>query len=186
MTALAYEASAYRAPFCVRVRFRRLLDGDQSFILDSWSKSWRLQRGNVRLPGPDYARRFRALVTDGVLAQRDTEFVVACSVEDPGEIYGWLCYTPGVVPTVHFAVVRKHPTPTLPVSPRRLGLLSRMVAAAGVRSSLVYTFRPAERAHKDRRDNLGVENGLLAAARRAGINAVFRRVDEFLAHRSGR
>lgn len=166
----------------ISIRFRRPLAADEGYIIDSWRMSWRLADRNRKLAGADYARKFDALVRRGVLAQRDTEFVIGCSPDDVNEIWSWLCFTAGSVPTVHFAVTKCRTT-SLDRSPRRLGFFTRMLGAAGIRSSLVYTFKPAERAHKSRRDPLHAEVGLLAAARRFGIAATYHSVEEFLAHR---
>lgn len=170
------------APAPVRILFRNATADDDGYIADSWRQSWRLAERNRNLRGADYARKFDALVRRGVLAQHDTRFVVGCAPDHRDEIWCWLCYTPGDVPTVHFAVT-KHATESLDRSPRRLGFLTRMLAAAGIRASLVYTFRPAERIHRSRRAPIHAERGLVEAAQRAGINATYRSVEEFLAHR---
>lgn len=173
------------APAQISVRFRRSLPADESYIVDSWRMSWRLADRNRSLGGADYGRKFDALVRGGVLAQRDTDFVVGCAPDDVNEIWSWLCFTPGVVPTVHFGVT-KRAAPSLSRTPRGLGFFTRLLAAAGIRASLVYTFRPAERTHKCNRRPLHAERGLLSAAHRCGIAATYHSVEEFLAHRGVR
>lgn len=169
----------------MRIQFREGEAGDLPYVLDSWRLSWRLSPTCARDQAGAYAFRFAAVVRDGVLAQPDTRLLVGCCLTDPGWIWSWLCYTPGAIPTVHFAVVRPHVeardgtrTPL-----RRIGLLTRMLAAAGVREELVYTFRPAERSNKTSRAPLHAEEGLTAAARRVGLTAVYLPVGRFLRNR---
>lgn len=169
----------------ISIRFRAALASDESYILDSWRQSWRLADRNRNLRGSDYALRFDRLVRRGVLAERDTAFVVGCAPDNPREIWCWVCYTPGPIPTVHFAVTKLRAA-SLDVSPRRLGFLTRLLATAGIRASLVYTFKPAERVHRSRPAALHAEDGLLEAARRCGIRASYHSVEEFLEHRGSR
>lgn len=172
-------------PTPIRIRFRAPLPADEGYIIDSWRMAWRLAEANRTLDGTTYSYKFDALVRRGVLEQRDTQFVVGCAPDDVNEIWSWLCYTPGEVPTVHFAVTKKHAR-SLDRTPRHLGFFTRLLAAAGIRSSLVYTFKPAERIHHARREPLHAEVGLLDAAKRAGVNATYHSVEEFLAHRGTR
>jgi len=181
VTALATLAPPAPRP-TVRIHFREAEDSDASYILDSWRLGWRLSEQCKRLRHGQFAGYFRDVVREGVLGQPDTRVLVGCCQMDPSWIWSWLCYTPGPVPTIHFAVVRPHvealdgdKTPL-----RRLGIFTRMLAAAGVRHELVYTFRPAERTNRTTREPLNLEAGLLDAARRDGITAVYRGVEQFL------
>jgi hypothetical protein len=173
----------------IRIRLRPWSDEDRAYVLDSWRQSWRLSERCRRLSGSQYRDHFLTLVRDGILADPDTQVLLAVAESDPTWIWGWLCHTPGVVPTLHFGVTRRdidvegRPEP-LPL--RRLRIFSTLVSAAGVRSDLVYTSRPAERSHRQSSRKLGVEEGLLKAAKRAGITAVYRSAEEFLGRRRSR
>lgn len=166
----------------IRIQFRDAEAGDEAYILDSWRLGWRLSQTCKRDDGTSFARRFKDIVRDGVLAQPDTRVLVGCCTADPSWIWSWCCYTPGAIPTIHFVVVRPFVdaldgdrTPL-----RRAGIATRMLAAVGVRDELVYTFRPAERTNPTSKVRLNLESGLLAAARRDGITAVYRSVERFL------
>lgn len=164
----------------MRVTVRNAIESDRAYIMDSWRLGWRLSEECRRMRGREYKAVFDDIVRFGVMAERDTQFLVACSPGDQSWIWGWLCYTPGPVPTIHYAVVRPHVESDVggKTELRRIGLFTRMVAAAGVRGELVYTFRPTERKNEYAKRPMGVEVGLLAAARRVGITAVFLPVAE--------
>lgn len=173
-------AFAHIPPPAVRVVFRAAEQGDLAYILDSWRLGWRLSEECRRMKGREYAAVFADTVRNGVMAQPDTRFIVGCHEGDRSWIWCWLCYTPGPVPTIHYAVVRPHVDSDTGARTelRRIGLFTRMLAAAGVRRELVYTFRPTERKNETSKKPMGVEAGLLKAARRDGISAVFLPVAE--------
>lgn len=176
MTAALAQAPQPR----VRVVFRPAEHADLPYILDSWRLGWRLSEECRRMRGREYMAVFADTVRNGVMAQPDTRFLVGCSEGDRSWIWCWLCYTPGPVPTIHYAVVRPYVESEVGgrVELRRIGLFTRMLAAAGVRRELVYTFRPTERKNETSKKPMGVEAGLLAAAKRDGITAVFLPVAE--------
>jgi hypothetical protein len=173
----ATNATATQPP--IRIHFRNVDVSDRSYILDSWRLGWRNSETCRRMKGNEYTVLWRDVVRDGVLAQDDTQILVGCSQVDHAWIWSWLCYTPGPIPTVHYAVVRPYVdtrdggTTEL----RRLGIFTRMLAAAGVRHELAYTFRPTERTQFGKKP-LGLERGLLDAAKRDGITAVYRPIVE--------
>lgn len=164
----------------VQVRFRAAVPGDLPYVLDSWRVSWRLSPRCYDMRGRDYGALFDRAIRHGVLSLDDTKITIGCDASRPSRIWSWICHTPGIVPTVHYAVTRMHDGGN---AMRRLGLFTRLIAAIGVRSELVYTAKPNERTHRgdDRRQH--VEERLLDAARRAGITATYHSVEEFLAHR---
>lgn len=172
----------------LRIQFRDSTAGDLPYVLDSWRLGWRLSDDNRRLSGQVYNAVFDDVVRRGVLEQRDTEILIGCSEVVPDWIWSWLCYTPGAVPVVHFANVRPRITVAGErIDLRRIGLLARMLAAAGVRDEVVYTFRPAERSNETSKRVLDTERGLLDAAAANGITAVYRPVvEQFLRPRRNR
>jgi len=173
----------------VRINFRDPIPEDLPYILDSWRQNWRLSERCRRLRGPEYRAYFGSVVTDGLLQDPDTRLLVGASQTDPTWIWSWLCYTPGPVVTVHFGSVRREirvEGGSQPLPLRRIGLFTRMVAAAGVRDDLVYTFQPSERTNRNSKRNLGVERGLISAAGNAGISVVYRSVEDFLGRRRNR
>ena len=175
-------AAALSSRPTIRILFRDAdWEADKAYILDSWRLGWRLSESCKRDRDGQYERHFRDTVREGVLAQPDTRVLVGCCQADPSWIWSWCCYTPGTIPTIHFLVVRPF-VDTLDggrTGLRRIGIATRMLAAVGVRDELVYTFRPAERTNRTG-PKLHLESGLLAAARRDGITAVYRSVERFL------
>lgn len=176
------EAREELAP--ARIVPRPVRSGDVSYILSSWQHSWRCSNTARRLPGSAYHALFADLVTGGVLADDASKLLVCALESDPDEIAAWICYVPGPVPTVHYAFVRQRTRDGRAL--RRAGLLGALIHLAGVRDALVYTFRPSERAHPRESKTQGVERALLDAARRRGIGAVYRPVEEYLGRTRGR
>ena len=195
-------AAALSSRPTIRILFRDAdWEADHRYILDTWRLGWRLSEECRRMKGREYNAVWDDLVPHGVLSQPDTRILIGCCTGDQNYIWSWCCYTPGPVPIVHYAVVRPF-VDTLDggrTQLRRRGILARMLAAIGVRDEMIYTFRPTERmwsapqpkGERGTRFRSGtrfisgegpsVELGLLAAARAAGITAVFMPVvDQFL------
>jgi hypothetical protein len=169
---------AAEAP-AIRIVPRALRADDERFVVDSWRRSWRNSNDTRRESGRAYHALFEDVVLRGVIAEETTKFLIVASEGDLDEIVGWICYTPGSIPTVHFGYVRAE-TRTTKQPVRLSGVFSAMLHFAGVTDRLVYTFRPAERPHPRDNRTLGVENALLAAAHKRGIEAIYRPILEFL------
>lgn len=157
----------------LRLDIRPAVNADMPYVVNSWHRCWRDSSPMRRMRMPLYDAAFDEQVRHGVLGEPDTRIIVGACANDSAWIWSWLCYTPGLVPTVHYAVVRNsiRNGGVRRVSLRRLGLFTRLVAAAGVSTELAYTFTPLD-SH--------VEHSLLAAARAAGITARSHPVHEFL------
>lgn len=169
-------------PRRVRVTFREARPTDLPYVVDSWRNSWRLADRCHAMRGRDYRRLFDDLVTGGVLTLDDTRIAIGCDASAPDRIWCWACWTPGLIPTLHYAVTRRAADEQ---SMRRLGLFRLLVASLGVRDALVYTSRPADRMHRHDKRPSGVEAGLLRAATAAGIVARHHPIEEFMHHRRG-
>lgn len=184
MTALAEHTSAAVDASELRLTMREHRDTDLPFVLSSWAASWRLSQSAKRWRGAAYRGFFDDVITGGLFRLPETRIVVACLEDDPDAIIGWLCYTPGRLPVLHYGYVRRDipqawgaqgGTPC-----RRRRVFSDLVACAQVTDALVYTFRPCERRHRNDNRIMGVERGLLDAADRRGIVARHRPIEEFL------
>lgn len=162
----------------IRIDVRDAVEDDMPYVFQSWNRSWKRSYRCHKLSDRDYQVIFHSLIRKGVVVEPDTRILIGAAEQDPGWIWSWLCYTPGLVPTVHYAVVRNviHDDAG-PIRLRRLGIFTRLLAAAGVKRELVYTFQPAD--HE-------IEPALIAAAKRAGVAASHRPADEFLAMRRDR
>lgn len=158
----------------LRFEIREAFESDREFILDSWRKSWRKR-------SPLNEHFFTESVRKGVLSEPDTHFAVACAEYNPHRIWGWICWTPGLVPTVHYVLVRPADPWVEDGEPQALrgnGIAWALLATAGVTRELVYTMRP--------RPDSGLEALLLEAAKRRGVTAIYRDVSkEFLRMRRG-
>ncbi len=157
----------------VRVHFRPAVAEDLAYVLDSWRMSWRHSARCHSMKGRDARMLFDHVIRRGVLSLDDTHITVGCDAGEHGRIWSWLCHTPGVVPTLHYAVTRETDRGT-GAEMRGLGLFRLGVAHIGVRTDLVYTAKPTADT---------VEAFMLDEARKVGITARYHSVEEFLAHR---
>jgi hypothetical protein len=171
--------AAHRDPG-LRVHLRVAQPSDENYIRSVWRESWALAAENKRLPFRAYKPIFRSLVADGVLAEPDTEIIVACDPADPDAILAWACYTPDrSLPVLHFAYVRsKHQGQPL----RRRGVFGLLVAAIGIRDGgdVAYTSHCQEFAKRESNQRFGLEDALLDAALRHRIVARYTTPAEFL------
>lgn len=153
----------------LRFELRPAIESDMPYVLNSWRRSW-------RPPGRPADDAFALAVRRGVLAQPDTQIVCAVAEYNPHRIWGWLCSTPGLVPVVHYVLVRPADAWVEDSDEQLLrghGIAWALLAASGVTRELVYTFRP--------RSADEIEAKLLAACRRRGVTAIYRDVrQEFL------
>lgn len=189
----AIDALAEPSSERIRLDIRPMEPGDEGFVIKSWRGSWKASPRCRSLSTRNFGSVFDSVVRNGVLKQPDTRVLVGADESDPGWIWCWLCYTPGLVPTLHYAITRQFRIADIPsdvydrlrfmatpdgyLSVRERGMFRALVAAAGVCRELVYTFRPT---------SAEVERGLLAAAKEAGITVSYRGVEEFLQHRRAR
>lgn len=169
-------------PRRVRIWFRDAVPTDLPYVAHSWRESWRLADRCHAMRGRDYRRLFDDMVRGGLMTLDDTRITVGCDPSAPDRIWCWAAHTPGLIPTLHYAVTRRHADQS-PM--RRIGLFTRLVAAIGVRDAVVYTFRPASRSHRHDKRGTGIEGSLLEAAQRAGIVARYHAIEEFMHHRRG-
>lgn len=134
-----------------------------------------------RLAPEAYEGMFDAYVVEGLMELPETRVLVSCDDVDDDVILGWLCFAPGRVPTVHYAVVRGGEN-----SCRRQGIFTVLLTAAGVRfgadgrdgGSFVYTFRPPDREPYGRRVDL--EGDLVREGRARGVTAHYVPVRDYL------
>lgn len=186
------------APPALRITIRPAVPEDLGYILDSWRLGWRLSDRCRSLKGRDARLVFDDLVLGGVLKEPDTAILIADAIslggvpfaahEGYAPICGWLCHTPGAIPTVHWCAVKANVATAGGewVEMRGRGIATRLLAAAGVRDDLVFTFRPSERTSRSSAKPLNAAARLLAAVQAMGISAVYRDAEVFLGRRRGR
>lgn len=103
------------------VKIRPALEGDASFIFNSWLKSFR-ENGLARPVSNEVYYTEQHKLIERLLKTCTT--VVACDPKDPASIFGWACYerVDGVF-VLHYVYV-KHPF-------RLLGLAKELLADSG-------------------------------------------------------
>lgn len=163
-------------PALPRARVRDSAPGDLPYVIDSWRESWRVGSRNRRLPRPAYNGLFDELVVRGVFALPETRVMVSCDDQAEDVVLGWVCYEPGSIPTVHYAVVLGERA----VSMRRRGIFTTLLAAIGVRDAMVYTFRPPDHRHWWDRKKRDLEGDLVKAGKQHGITAHYHSVRDYL------
>lgn len=104
------------------VAYRELVPGDVALVNDTWSKSFRDSPWAGVIPNNMYHEVTRQTIT-GLMA-RGARFIVACRIDDPDQVLGWLCHedVPGGS-AVHYLFV-KGPY-------RRQGLASELLRRLG-------------------------------------------------------
>lgn len=103
------------------VKIRQALEGDASFIFNSWLKSFR-ENGLARPVSNEVYFAEQHKLIERLLKSATT--IVACDPKDPAQIFGWACYerVEGIF-TLHYVYV-KQPF-------RLLGLTAELLADSG-------------------------------------------------------
>lgn len=105
-----------------RIRFRRGVPEDVSFIFSSWLKSFRLNGMAENLNPKVYYSQHHCLV-EGLMIKANV--TVACNPEDPSQIYAYVCHEViEGLPVVHYIYVKD--------SFRRLGLAAMLLEEVGI------------------------------------------------------
>lgn len=142
-------------------------DGDYAFIRSSWRESH-----NVNGSGPKMSwRAWKATHgqdMDDLLRRPDVAVLLLVPEDDPRTIIGWICWSPGRIPALHYVYVRPQH--------RTRGVGRALFAATGMGDRLIYTFRGPRR----RRDPATVDVVLAQQALRRGLVASFVDAREFL------
>ena len=102
----------------IPVNFRQLRESDLGFLFNSWLKSYREYDNSwaKTIPSSIYFEQHKKVLI-GIL--KISRAVVACSKEDPNQVYGYLVYQPaGRIVILHYCYVKK--------SFRRFGIAAKM------------------------------------------------------------
>lgn len=97
----AHIPSDIRIP--VRIRF--FDTSDANFVLNSWLKSYREAPAVSPVPPQYYFEGQQRLIAG--LAET-AQILIACDRDDPGQIFGWICYEQGLEGSIilHFLYVK--------------------------------------------------------------------------------
>jgi len=116
--------AAVRPAVELPIRIREFNEPDKNFVLNSWLKSYRDSPWAFHLDNDTYFYGHQLLI--GKLAET-SKLYVACSVDDPNEIWGWLCAEKGPPGTVviHYVNVKQRF--------RKFGVAKALLQAAGWR-----------------------------------------------------
>jgi hypothetical protein len=119
------------------LEIRRLPLEDVGYVVASWEESHR--DGRKKLPWREYKRLYAPIIRH-LVNRSDVRMLGAYMGE---KIVGWIAWTPGRLPAVHFAFTRWQPDIEL----RRRGVFTALLEAADVGSRFIYTHRG--KAHVD-------------------------------------
>ena len=159
----------------MRLHLREASPDDMNYVITSWFREWKFSTECKQVSNRTYKTIFNTVVRYGLLGLEDTKILVGAAEQDPSWIWSWLCYTPGDVPALHYSIVRRQVDDEQGSVPlRSKGIFRTLVAAAGVTSECIYTFRPTSR---------DAERVMLARASEVHLAARYVAVEDFLERR---
>lgn len=87
------------------IRLRQANQEDVSFIFNSWLKSYRNSLFAKNIPNEIYFTNHHNLVENLL---QNNKVIIACSKEDPSQIYGYICagHTDGIL-TLHYIYIKQ-------------------------------------------------------------------------------
>ena len=112
------------------LEIRALEVDDVVFVRDSWRESYKTAPQRRTMSWPAYKATYGRAI-DRLLEREDVLILGAYSAD--GRVKGWIAWTPGGVPTVHYVYVRD--------ALRRLGVAGRLIRAAELGRRMVYSLR---------------------------------------------
>lgn len=106
------------------IAVRDAVPGDASYIIKSWLRNYRKSYRGARIPKDIYydTRHGHHALVVGVLQR--ARVLVACSDDNPDQIFGWVCYEPEA--TVHYIHVK--------MEMQGFGIATRLLEAAGMKA----------------------------------------------------
>jgi hypothetical protein len=119
------------APLVLDIRLAAV--EDLSFVQKCWREEHKLSPHGAGMAWSAYHRLYTPIINE-LIARDDTQILCAYGEHDGRRdaILGWLAFTPGKLPAVHFAYTRG--------SLRQGGIFTRLLDAAGVGKRFLYTF----------------------------------------------
>jgi len=125
------------------VDIRPAADEDIAFIRATWREGHRQSPGMQRIPHHVFKLQ-RGVLIDELLGRDDTHLLAAYVPSDdprwPERVAGWIAFTPGRVPALHWLYVRAGEN-----GYRRRGLAELLFEQSGIGRRLVYTFIGSQR-----------------------------------------
>ena len=179
-------------PVADTVDIRPAADEDVPFIRATWREGHRQSPGMQRLPMHVFKMQ-RGRFIDALLSRADTHLLAAYVPSSdprwPERVAGWIAWTPGRVPALHWMYVRAGENDY-----RQRGLATLLFEQSGIGQRLIYTFVGAQRPDKmvkvhtaDGDKLLGRKWGgkpysevLIEAGARRGVFGAFVDVTEYL------
>jgi hypothetical protein len=168
---LVTDHSAQPAPIATPAYSIRAVGGAElGFVLSSWTQS------HMRSPGQPLGELYMRLIrpnTEQLLAREDVWIIGAFGPFDgkPDAILGWLAWTPGELPTVHYAYVRG--------ALRKRGIFNDLLDKAMVGRRFIVTHKGQIPKYK-RRNAPTYDKRVISALERRGIAAVYVPIGEWL------
>ncbi len=124
-------AALATAPLILDIRLAAV--EDLPFVQKCWREEHKLSPHGAGMAWSSYHRLFTPLINE-IIARDDTQILCAYGEHDgrADAILGWLAYTPGKLPAVHFAYTRG--------GKRKQGIFTRLLDASGIGKRFLYTF----------------------------------------------
>lgn len=164
-------------PHAPTFTIRPIGGAELGFVLGSWCQSF------MRSPGQPFGSGFKRHVQpiiEELLARDDVWLIGTFGPYDgrPDALLGWLAWTPGELPTIHYAYVRG--------ALRKRGLFNAMFKEAMIGRRFVYSHRGQLPRYKKSRNAPTYDKKVLEALARRGIAGVLVDANEWLERMRGR
>jgi len=85
--------------------FRGLRDTDKAFVAHSWARSYFYSHWAGPWTEEEYWLVMRPKL-DGILANPEIKVLLSCNPGDEDQIFGFACYSPAEIPTLHYVYVK--------------------------------------------------------------------------------
>jgi hypothetical protein len=164
-TSLSVEHARAIAPYTIAATD----EADRPFVRSTWRESHKQSPKCDRMKWPAY-KATHGRDIDEILAREDTKTLGAYDAE--GRLLGWIAWTPGKVPTLHYVYTR-HDLDGVKL--RRLGVATALLEAAQLGKRVAYTHHGSKRQRGEPLDEM-----LVAWARAQGVTAFYVEAREFL------
>jgi GNAT superfamily N-acetyltransferase len=139
------------------VDIREVVADDVLFVRRTWRETFHNAPGKRRMPWAAFKATFGVAI-DRLL--EDPDLWILGAYDAGARLRGWIAWTPGRVPTVHYVWVRRES--------QRQGLASRLIAESGLGPRWVYTHRGVKLP-----GGTSADVAVAAALAKRGVTAVY-------------
>jgi hypothetical protein len=163
-------------PHAPTFTIRHVAGAELPFVLSSWTDS------HMRSPGQPWGDLYRKLSQPTIkelLNREDTWVLAAIGPYEarPDAVLGWLAWTPGELPAIHYAYVRG--------ALRKRGIFNALLKEAMVGRRMLATFRGQLPRYRKRK-TLTYDKKVIEAMERRGLAVAHVPIDQWLERMRGR